>query len=49
MDNECFKIAIDKKLISEFPTVTFSGAITVIEHPEDVAEAISYLLSLIHI
>lgn len=43
MDNECFKIAIDKKLISEFPTVTFSGAITVIEHPEDVAEAISYL------
>lgn len=43
MDNECFRISIDKQIVSEMPTVTFSGAITVVDRADDVAEAVRYL------
>ena len=43
MDNQCFSIAIDKRKVAEMPTVTFSGAITVVEQPADAAEAVRYL------
>lgn len=43
MDNESFRIAIDKKCVAEMPNVTFAGAITVIERAEDVAEAVRFL------
>lgn len=45
MDNESFSIAIDKKCVAEMPTVTFAGAITVIERAEEVAAAVSFLRS----
>lgn len=43
MDNQCFSIAIDKQKVAEMPIVTFSGAITVVEQPDDAAEAVRYL------
>ena len=45
MDNESFSIAIDKKDVAVMPNVTFAGAITVIEQPEEVAGAIRFLRS----
>lgn len=43
MNSQSFSIAIDKHLITDMPTVTFDGAITVIESADDVAEAVNYL------
>lgn len=45
MDKDTFDIAITKQQVAELPTVKFDGAITLVEKPEEVAEAVAYLRS----
>ena len=43
MNHESFTIAIDKRLITDMPIVTFDGGITVIESAEDAIDALAFL------
>ena len=43
MVKENFDISISKQQVAELPTVKFDGAITLIDRPGDVPEAVSYI------
>ncbi|MCI9285513.1 MAG: 3'-5' exonuclease domain-containing protein 2 [Muribaculaceae bacterium] len=43
MNTPEFNISISKQQVSVLPTVTFDGAITVVDEPADVAGAVAYL------
>lgn len=45
MENSTFNISITKTQLAELPLVEFSGAITVISDPEEVAGAVEFLRS----
>lgn len=45
MDSSSLNIAISKEQVSKLPTVTYGGAITVIDDPADVASAVQFLCS----
>lgn len=45
MDKDKFDISITKQQVAELPTVKFEGAITLIERPADVADALAFIRS----
>lgn len=41
--DDSYSLSIDKHIVSDMPVVTYDGAITVIESPGDVADAVGFL------